>query len=271
MGLPIHSDGNVASPSSAEDLREFLAHLAEIDRDGNKRISANELVTHILAEAQKNNPDGINQLAQIREDIAAIRTYPQLQQRWQQRDPSVTAQMIGAATDKDSIARERLGELLGYEPQFIATVLRENVSDLAALKLQQKDEADAAREAAREAAADARERAQTQREIEAALPAGRARDSVKGVTADGPKTDDEAMAEAIKQIPGGLPPELAALLPGADTAVSATRVDPQIMALRQQLSAYKPENVEMPNLGTLDKALSNLTQQTSKDNGQTVP
>lgn len=270
MSGTIHIDGNVPSPSSASDLREFLVHLAAIDRDGNKRISADELVTHILAEAQKNNPDGINQLQQIRDDIAAIRDLPALRDRWQQRDPSVTAQMIGAATDADSIAKERLGTLLGYEPQFIENVLRENMSDLAALKLNQKDERAVSAEAARVAASDARERAETQSAIEAAVPAGAARNSVRGVTNTGPKTDEEAMAAAIRQM-GGLPPELAALSPDAAPTITATRVDPEIMTLRKQLSAYKHENVEMPNLGTLDRALPNMTTQAPKSNGPNVP
>ncbi|MBX9726022.1 MAG: hypothetical protein K2X09_02045, partial [Rickettsiales bacterium] len=54
----------------------------------------------------------------------------------------------------------------------------------------------------------------------------------------------------------------------------AAGVDPDILALRKQISAYSPENVEQPtltreSLGALDKALGTLTPQATRGTGRT--
>ncbi len=71
--------------------------------------------------------------------MKAINDYESITARWNDRDPAVTAQMWGKASEVQEAAKGRLGELLSYHPQYITTVLRENKSDLDALKNQKDD------------------------------------------------------------------------------------------------------------------------------------
>ena len=304
---------NRASPSSVAELDAFLAHLKAIDRDGNKRISAAEFMADIAAhlrgkdraEIPKEYAQASDVTAAVRADIKAINDYETITARWNARDPAVTAQMWGKASEAQEAAQGRLGELLGYEPQYITTVLRENKSDLGALKNQQDAEREASADAKRVAAEDASAAQATQGLIESSVPKGAARDSVKGVTRRAPMTDEERLKTAVGQIPAdspelqdpnvrkllGLPAlagtpapaakapqtqaeaEMAASLAATD-ARKAAGVDPDILALRKQISAYSADNVEQPaltreSLGALDKVLGTLTPQATRGNGRT--
>lgn len=245
---------NRASPSSAAELDAFLAHLKAIDRDGNKRISAAEFMADIAAHLRGKERAKIpNEYAQagdvaaaVRADIKAINDYETITARWNARDPAVTAQMWGKASEAQEAAQGRLGELLGYEPQYITTVLRENTSDLAALTTQKKNASTAQAEAAAEAASDRKERLETQSRINASVP-----------------PELRKYVEGITNIPQGDAP--------ASTFGPAQQ---EIMALRKQIGAYNPENITPPTLtpetlGALDKALGTLTPQATRGNGRT--
>ena len=304
---------NRASPSSAAELDAFLAHLKAIDRDGNKRISAAEFMADVVAHVRDRDgaviPDAYakasDPVATIRADIKAINDYETITARWNARDPAVTAQMWGKASEAQEAAQGRLGELLGYEPQYITTVLRENKSDLGALKTQQDAQREASADAKREAAEDASAAQATQGLIESSVPKGAARDSVRDITRRAPTTDEERLKTAVGQIPADSPelqdpnvrkllgfPALAgtpapatkapqtqaeaemAVSQAATDARKAAGVDPDILALRKQISAYSPDNVEQPaltreSLGALDKALGTLTPQATRGNGRT--
>lgn len=305
---------NRASPSSVAELSAFLAHLKAIDRDGNERISAAEFMADIAAhlrgkdraEIPKEYAQASDPAAAVRADMKAINDYESITARWNDRDPAVTAQMWGKASEAQEAAQGRLGELLSYHPQYITTVLRENKSDLDALKNQKDDVRAASADTKREKRDDAAEREKTKRAIEAAVPAGPERDTViKAITGSAPTTDEERLKTAVGQTPADTPNELKnpnilnllglTPLPGAPApapealtpaeadmkafkersdARRAAGVDPDILALRKQISAYSPEHVEQPtltreSLGALDKVLGTLTPQATKGNGRT--
>jgi hypothetical protein len=281
MGAMADFEESGASPSSPAELRRFLAQLRATDTNGDHTFSADELALQILKHYKAEHANEADPFKQLRDDIAAYRALPVIRAKWQTHDPSVTAQMVGAATTAAENAEQRLGELLGHEPERIAGILRENTGDLAALKLNQIDAQMAEREARREAAADAAQRAATQREIETAVPPNM-RGHVKGITntgggtqaaiaeamknpaiANDPRLADPAMRELL-----GLPP-----LSGARTAAPTTlplapiaafgSTQQELMDLRKQIAAYKPEHVDRLSLGTLEKALANMTPQTT--------
>lgn len=298
MSATIHNTNRASPPTSKEELQGFLQHLEAMDTNKDHHISASEFMAHILAEA-KNNPD--YPLEKIREDVVALRDFPALQKRWQEKDPAVSAVMMARATDAQSLAGERLSDLLGQEPQFIAEVLQQNTGDHAALKLQQKDERAAAAQAAAQARSDDRERAQTQAAIDAAVPAGPARDAVKGITKRGPQTDEQRMQTAVGQIPEdtaelqdpdvrrllGLPPLAGTSAPapeartpaeaGMDAAIAqsnarqAAAVDPDIITLREKIAKYHTDNASSPTLNDLDSAISAPAGSATKSSGPRRP
>ena len=180
------------------------------------------------------------------------------------------------------------------------------------MKNQKNAQQEASADAKREATEDARAVRATKGLIESLVPKGALRDSVRNAMRHAPTTEEERMKTPVGQASAdtlelkdpnilnldvrnllGLPALAGAPAPkpGAPRAPAeadmdafmarsdarrAAGVDPDILALRKQISAYSPEHVEQPtltreSLGALDKALGTLTPQATKGNGRTGP
>ncbi|MBX9725698.1 MAG: hypothetical protein K2X09_00405, partial [Rickettsiales bacterium] len=207
---------NKPSPSSVPELRKFLAHLIRIDTNEDERLSEAEIMADIAAHVRAREGKFIpkvyaqasDPVAAIRADIKAMNDYQTITDRWNAHDLGVTAQMWGKASEAQDAAKGRLGELLGYEPQYITTVLRENKSDLGALNNQQDAEREASADAKREAAEDSRAVRATKGLIESLVPKGALRDSVRNALRHAPTTDEERLKTPVGQQSEDTPPEL---------------------------------------------------------------